>query len=155
MIKFEGQVSGQTLNYILNQHRRRSFISASIVAAVLSIVIVVVAVLYSMVFLIGLAFPAIFVAISIVAKPSKNMYSSISPQRVYIEGETLVTEYESFSFSRTIQQVEAVIDFGEGYYIKFYPSYKCPHFVCQKSLLVNGTLEDFEKLLVGKIVREI
>ena len=154
MIKFEGQISGQSLTYILNQHRRRNFISASIVAAVISVVIVVVAVLYGMVFLIGLAFPIIFVAISIVAKPSKNTYSLISPQRVYIEGDTLVTENENFSFSRTLDQVETVIDFGEGYYVKFAPAFKCPHFVCQKSLLVSGSVEEFEKLFVGKMVRE-
>lgn len=152
MIEFSGQISGQTLNFILNQHRNRGLIAASIVAVLAAIAIVVVAVIYDTIYFIGLAFPVIFVVISIFAKPGKSTYKTILPQKVYIDGETLVSELEESSFSRTLDQVETVIDFGEGYHIKFYSAYRCPNFICQKSLLTKGTIEEFEKLFEGKII---
>lgn len=153
MIEFSGKISGQTLNYTLNQERNRGLISASIVSVLLAIAVVVVAILYDTIFFIGLAFPVIFIVISIFAKPSKSTYNLILPQKVYIEGDTLVSENEKFSFSRSLDQVESVIDFGEGYHIKFYSAYRCPKFICQKSLLTKGTIEEFEKLFEGKIIR--
>ena len=129
MIEFSGQISGQTLNYILNQERKRGLIAACIVSVLAAIAIVVVAVIYDAVYLIGLAFPVIFVVISVIAKPGKSTYHLILPQRVYIEGDMLVSENAEFSFSRKLDQVETVIDFGEGYHIKFYSAYRCPKFV--------------------------
>ena len=149
MIEFSGQISGQTLNYILNQERKRGLIAACIVSVLAAIAIVVVAVIYDTVYLIGLAFPVIFVVISVIAKPGKSTYH----QRVYIEGDMLVSENAEFSFSRKLDQVETVIDFGEGYHIIFYSAYRCPKFICQKSLLTKGTIEEFEKLFSDKIIR--
>ena len=153
MIEFSGQISGQTLNYILNQERKRGLIAACIVSVLAAIAIVVVAVIYDTVYLIGLAFPVIFVVISVIAKPGKSTYHLILPQRVYIEGDMLVSENAEFSFSRKLDQVETVIDFGEGYHIIFYSAYRCPKFICQKSLLTKGTIEEFEKLFSDKIIR--
>ena len=155
MIEFSGQISGQTLKFILNQHRNRGLISASIVAVLATIVIIVVAIMYDTVFFIGLALPIIFLVISIFAKPGKSTYRLILPQKINIEGETLVSEFESGSYSRTLDQVKTVVDFGEGYYIKFYSAYRCPDFVCQKSLLVKGTIEEFETLFEDKLVSKI
>ena len=153
MIEFSGEISGQTLNYILKQERNRGLVAACIVSVLTAITIVVVAVTYDTVYFIGLAFPVIFVVISIFAKPGKSTYHSILPQRVYIEEDILVSENEKFSFSRKLDQVENVIDFGEGYYITFYSAYRCPKFVCQKSLLTKGTIEEFENLFSDKITR--
>lgn len=153
MIEFSGEISGQTLNYILKQERNRGLVAACIVSVLAAISIVVVAVIYDTVYFIGLAFPVIFVVISIFAKPGKSTYHLILPQRVYIEEDILVSENEKFSFSRKLDQVENVIDFGEGYYIKFYSAYRCPKFVCQKSLLTKGTIEEFENLFSDKITR--
>lgn len=153
MIEFSGEISGQTLNYILKQERNRGLVAACIVSVLAAIAIVVVAVIYDTVYFIGLAFPVIFVVISIFAKPGKSTYHLILPQRVYIEEDILVSENEKFSFSRKLDQVETVIDFGEGYYIKFYSAYRCPKFVCQKSLLTKGTIEEFENLFSDKITR--
>ena len=153
MIEFSGQISGQTLNYILNQERNRGLIAASIVSVLVTIAIVVVAVIYDTIYFIGLAFPVIFVIISILAKPGKSTYRLILPQRVYIEGDVIVSENEEFNFSRKLDQVETVIDFGEGYHIKFYSAYRCPKFICQKSLLTKGSIEEFEKLFLDKITR--
>ena len=154
MIEFSGQISGQSLKYILNKHRNRSLITASIVSVLLAVVIIVFAVIFDTVYFIALAFPIVFVVISFFAKPSKSTYNAILPQKVFIEGESIVSENEKISVSRTLEQVEKVVDFGEGYDIQFYSGYKCNISICQKSLLTKGTIEKFEKLFEGKIIRK-
>ena len=53
-----------------------------------------------------------------------------------------------------IDSVKRVVDYGEWYDFVFYYSDRDLYFVCQKSLLTKGTLEEFEALFEGKIVRK-
>ena len=48
----------------------------------------------------------------------------------------------------------SIIDYGEWYYVKFNLGDRDPYFVCQKDLLKNGTIEEFEALFEGKIERK-
>lgn len=52
-------------------------------------------------------------------------------------------------------QVKKVIDYGRYYYLFLYKFDPSKGIVCQKSLLINGTIEEFEELFEGKIVRRI
>ena len=46
-------------------------------------------------------------------------------------------------------------DYGECYYFKFNFGERDRFFVCQKSLLTEGTIEEFEELFEDVIVRKI
>ena len=61
---------------------------------------------------------------------------------------------KSFHWVKTTDNVEQVLDYGAWYEIKFVPSEKNFRFVCQKDLLVKGTIEDFEKMFEGKLIRK-
>ena len=53
-----------------------------------------------------------------------------------------------------ISSAYELVDRGDFYFIKVGNSlYTDPRFVCQKDLLVNGTIEQFENLFEGKITR--
>lgn len=58
------------------------------------------------------------------------------------------------SGSKFISRVKRVIDAGEWYYIIFKFGDIGNSWICQKNLLTQGTIEDFEKLFEGKIVRK-
>ena len=45
-------------------------------------------------------------------------------------------------------------DFGEYYVLIFRDSGNFSQIICQKDLLTNGTIEQFEELFDGKIVRK-
>lgn len=54
-----------------------------------------------------------------------------------------------------ISKVKKVVDYGKFYYLYLYrldPSYGI---VCQKDLLIDGRIEEFEKLFEGKIKRKL
>ena len=60
---------------------------------------------------------------------------------------------EKFDWERDVSEVKEVIDYGKWYYIKFTYFARNPRFVCEKALLCQGTLEEFEKIFKGKINR--
>lgn len=84
---------------------------------------------------------------------SEKYYGRIIPARIVIDGDSMVSEGESFCVSRSVSQVKKVVDAGAWYHIYFAGRNKSLRFVCQKDLLVQGTLEEFEKLFEHKIVK--
>ena len=84
--------------------------------------------------------------------PSKKDYATYLPNSVIIEGNSIAISCENLYQSREVEQVKKVIDFGEWYQIVFAFPHKSLYFICQKDLLVKGTLEDFEGKFKGLIV---
>ena len=72
-------------------------------------------------------------------------------KRVFTDGEYIVAVCNACSDSRLISAATKVFDYGSFYYISFPMGQKSDKFVCQKNLLTQGTLEEFEVLFEGKI----
>lgn len=53
-----------------------------------------------------------------------------------------------------ISKVKKVYDYGRYYYISFYRWDLSKGIVCQRNLISNGTIEDFEKIFKDKIIRK-
>ena len=64
-------------------------------------------------------------------------------------------EKEDNYAGKEVIDVKKVIDKGNFYIILFYFPHKDVNFICQKDLIVEGTIEEFEELFEGKIVRKI
>lgn len=56
--------------------------------------------------------------------------------------------------SYKISKIKKVIDYGKFYYLFLYRLDPSKGIVCQKDLLINGTIEEFEKIFEGKILRK-
>lgn len=54
-----------------------------------------------------------------------------------------------------LSKVKKVIDYGKYYYLYLYRFDPSNGIVCQKDLLTEGTVEQFEKLFEGKIKRKV
>ena len=61
---------------------------------------------------------------------------------------------KEFNCHRKISQVKSVIDYGGEYYIKFNFTRNVPVCICQKDLITQGTIEEFEELFKDKIIRK-
>ncbi len=82
---------------------------------------------------------------------TKKEKAKITPQRVYIDGDMIVSKSNATVDTRYMSDVKEVRDYGEFYYFVFKVySYR---FVCQKDLLTQGSIEEFENLFAGKIKR--
>ncbi len=57
--------------------------------------------------------------------------------------------------NRETEQVTDVQDFGEYYIIYFSEIFRTKCFICQKEALIQGSIEEFEKLFEDKLVRQV
>lgn len=77
------------------------------------------------------------------------------PTSIVVESGTMVVTTPAHTIVKSVTDVKKVLDYGYLYQILFVASEKAQLFVCQKNLITEGTIDDFEKLFEGKIVRKL
>ena len=156
MIEFNGEITGNCKKYMLKRSSRLGVIAALIVAVLFEIpAIILLSIMLDWIFIITLPVLCLFVFLA-GATPDPKTHSSILPTKVSITTTNeIISESESFHYTRSIEDVKEVVDFGEWYHIFFYPECKNGHFVCQKDLLTKGSIEEFEKIFEGKVIRNL
>ena len=163
MIVFEGKVSKRCFHYIRRKANKWK-LSHTLLSMIIEIVIVVWGwnMISKMMGLSGKSI-TIFFSIAVVAWSiylhfasfDKNAQAKAIPLKITISDDNIImSEGKEFQEARSIQDVVAVFDMGEWYHISFGKKLGLGRFVCQKDLLVQGTIEDFEKLFEGKIIRK-
>ena len=144
--KFAGELSAESKKYLLKQQMIRTIIYGVVFSILISIPIVVLAIYYNALVLLFLALPFVFIVISIVSP----LYSKDFPKEIEVVDEVIYITTKYGTRSRPINNVKKVIDTGESYFIVFYFP-KIATCLCQKNLLVKGTLIGFEQMFCGKI----
>ena len=89
--------------------------------------------------------------INITRKPPQGVSTDIL---IRIEDSFITRSGHGGVQKKALSKVKKVIDAGDWYYVVFKFGDISSAFVCQKDLLTQGTLEDFEKLFEDKIVRK-
>lgn len=90
-----------------------------------------------------------------IAIREKEMIKNL-PVRVTIDEDTIRRYGENdFYASEDLTDLKKVLDMGNWYQFKFYFPHKDIAFICQKDLIVEGTIEEFEELFKDYIVRRI
>ena len=100
-----------------------------------------------------MALPLAFIVASAIWPTKKEEYKLFSKSITITEDGEMVAVTHFEEILRAVSQVEEVVDVGCGYIIKFYYEHRTDFFLCQKDLLVKGTIEQFENLFEGKITR--
>ncbi len=147
MIIFEGRLSGQALNSC----NKKSAKEITIVLSIISVFVLFVWcsifgftlwILYPFAILVAMFVACLLVCNKVNAKPFKII---VDPDERTIVYEAKSEKEHFFMFD----DIKSVYDYGE-----YYHFWQGDMFLCQKSLLVQGTLEEFEKLFDGKIIRK-
>ncbi len=96
-----------------------------------------------------------FLVVLIVAylPKSKKENRSMTPKKIHIEDGYIICIADKYNESRSISDVKKVRDFGEFYELVFPFGKISEKFICQKDLLVKGSLEEFEALFPDKLER--
>ena len=154
MIEFNGYLTGKSERFFFKKNI--SYLQIAIIFAftmVLPFIILLVKTFQALSIL--YAYLAVFVCLMIAVRifiPKSG--KSVIPKRIYIMDNKMVCIADDFTEKRSVELVKKVYDYGEFYFISFYFGKISCYFICQKSLLTQGTIEDFEKLFDGKIVRK-
>lgn len=152
MIEFKGELSENCKKFIINNEAKLSRLSASIVSIPFAIAAVWISVAIDLFYLIIIP-GLLFIILVAGVKPKENIYGLIMTKRVAVIENSIECEGEEFYVSRAVDQVKQVVDYGEWYKIDFYFPYKCQRFICQKDLIAQGTIEEFERIFFEKIIR--
>jgi len=113
---------------------------------------ITIALLWNLIALLYLIIPV--VAIISFIFPFRRFAIKRVPLVVSIEDEFIECENEQEYANNRLDDVKNVVDLGDWYIVRFYFPINLRWFICQKDLIVEGTIEDFEKLFEGKIVRK-
>lgn len=154
MVEFNGYLSGEAKRYF---EKRAVVFGQKIVFSSLLVFFPLIFILslksnnWSIVGMYSLSFPLMYL-ITLIPK-SKKERKKIIPKRIYTEENCIICVADSYSESKLIEDVKVVFDCGEYYDIRFYFGNMSEKYICQKSLLTNGTIEEFERLFEGKIKR--
>lgn len=154
MIEFRGKLSQKSMNFMIKRERKNGMISGGIASAILLIPVIICSIKIDPIC-------SLFILVLILltflsgAPLKKNELSIIAPNNVYIVGDEIVSKSERFSCSNLVESVTKVEDYGEFYFLKFDYSHRCGRFICQKDLITQGTIEEFEEIFKDKIVREV
>lgn len=154
MIEFNGELTDNTLKYLRKSMIRNMqghyifflvfglpmlFFSLHFVMPLKYILFIVLPIL---------AVAAVFVP-HLIIKASKDRFV---PKRISINDGLILFISDSFTDNKKIEQVKKVKDYGEyyvltfaGFFTTFLP------YICQKDLITQGTLAEFEALFEGKI----
>ena len=152
MIVFEGQISGKCKEGVLQRNARISFIGGLITSILFAIPTVVLALKIDLIvllfFLVLIPFP--FLA---AIPPKEKYYPMIFPSKITIDTQTgkMTTQSNQFYAESSITEVVKVLDKGTWYHI--YVEHKEGRFICQKNLLTNGSLVEFEEIFKDKIIK--
>lgn len=151
MVVFKGEISQKCKRYVTNK----------IVPLYIPIISVFPFWLWSIIMIFEHGWPFAIATASLTIFPlvfyipvKKSEEPKIYPTTVSIsDNGIIISESSMFWCEKTVEVVKAVIDCGDWYFLEFYMFNKSPHFVCQKDLISEGTIEEFEKIFDGKIIR--
>lgn len=153
MIEFNGELSSNCKEYILKREVKLGFIATTLVALLFLIPAIIATILWDWIFII-MVLIFILIILSSLKRPSEKHYGKIFPKRVTILENKIESQGDNFLYVYDISNVKKVVDFGEWYHVIFNFNFKNPRFICQKDLIRKGTLEEFEKLFEGKIIKK-
>lgn len=161
MIEFKGEQTGKCREFLFKKYGK-IYRTIFLVTAVLFVIVGLwLSTLEGGFFdtLSKVAFIGVVLMVVIAFLPFGKMEpKKVLAQRIYIdtEEETIIREHDSSDVKEVfhmLNTVEKVLDYGEWYYFDFAYGDKDNCFACQKDLLTQGTLEEFEALFQGKIER--
>lgn len=154
MIEFNGYLTGKSQKFFCKQIVK---LQQKIILFTLIPIFIILMIVFYLVFDVIALYPEVIISEIILSAlalllpniQTKKEKEKITPQKVYIENDMIVSKSNAAVDTRFMKDVKEVRDYGEFYYFVFKAySYR---FVCQKDLLTQGTIEEFESLFAGKI----
>ena len=154
MVEFNGYITGEAERYFWNNSRkvvRNAFLAAILVF--FPLVLIVSSMTGYWLLTVGYCAAALSIPLLLLIPKSKKSKQPLTPKKIFTDNEYIVCQGDGFEDYRLVEDVTKVIDYGDFYCLCFPFGKKSDSFVCQKSLLIKGTIEDFETLFEGKIER--
>ena len=159
MIVFSGDLSNNCKEFLLKDNAFCGFIISLISSLIGVAIVAAVALIFELwivfIFLLPLLLMILLATLSPYLQREKTL-KIITPSKIVFDGQTgymrVFLKESEVIIKIPLSKVKSVIDEKEWYFIKFF--FKLSGFICQKSLITEGTIQEFEKLFEDKIIRK-
>ena len=155
MIKFQGELSLKSKAFLFKKSIISNFIILTLPACFLLALAFLLANTIKNIIYICVALILFLFLLAFVYENSKEAKKEREVQTVcIIDNEIEMYKNGTIDYQRKqLDDVKEVLDMGEFYWISFYLP-KSIYFICQKNLISEGSIEEFEKLFRDKIVKK-
>lgn len=160
MIEFKGELSEKCKNVFFKRHNKTLFLVCNLTWIIIDIPIVLIGSSMSEYSYIWYIIAALFCISALLfcvpaLNPQKKAFTDNLPQRITIKDGQIIKDGtgEDCYATGKLENVKKVVDEGDWYLIVFYFPYKISDCICQKDLITQGSIEEFEKMFDGLIVR--
>lgn len=153
MIEFKGNLTGTSQEYALKKNAglTQRFLALGGLCLIPSSYVISVTVLHNFwIFIL----PVLFLVAAVITGITYKKHTQQLPTCICIDGGTIEVGFKFNVVTLDISKVKAVYDRGDFYEIIPKNVFNFSVFICQKDLLTEGTLEEFETLFDGKIVKK-
>ncbi len=154
MLKFYGQISESNKKFIIKREKLIFFLASLTPVIIGTILTIIAAIKINYIWFLFLIPILFFISIPLYPLGKKTLDLMI-PTKIIINKQMIISEGNNYKCVRNSIDIKKIIDYGNYYQIYFKWPKKSYRFLCQKDLIVEGTLEDFENLFKEKIVRKI
>ena len=160
-IEFCGELSSESKKFLYHIEHKLGILVWSLVAISISVVLISIgfainAVIYLIPFVVLIIIFLIIIVLFPKIEVSPKELEKYYPKYILIDNKEIKFEgqIEKSYCCKELADIKKIIDFGNFYYIKFYFPFN--HYcICQKNLITQGTIEEFEQLFKDEIVRKI
>ena len=158
MIIFSGNIQSECQNYIRKGEkslvRTCCIVVSMVILAFTGIMFFAIGSVYPLAWLfliVGVIFIVLFNCFACFKLQNKRNQDDIF-YTVEIANDVLTAYFDQGSMTREFQDIKSVVDKGTFYIINFY----FPHaqMLCEKDLIVQGTLEEFEELFEDYLIKQ-
>lgn len=153
MLKFFGNISEKNKNFIIKKEKL-IFFYASIIPVIIGIALTIfVSIKIDLIWLVFLIPLLFFLSIPLFPLGEKTL-DMIIPKKIIITNNMIINEGNNFKSTRNVSDIKKIIDYGDYFQIYFKWPKKTYKFLCQKNLIVEGTINDFEEKFKNKIIKK-
>lgn len=152
MIEFNGTLSSKCVHFYIKKDILKSLIIFSLPTLPFIISMIVLSILRAELFWGVFAGLILVIAVSMAIIEGTIFLKKKLPTQITIADGRIDKVSILEPKNNPISEIETVVDYGEWYQIHFNIGFRNNYVICQKNLIVKGTLEEFEKLLGDKIV---
>ena len=152
MVEFLGDLSGDYKRYTAKQQAKYNFLVSCIVSTIITVIIIIFSIKVHWIFVVFMV-PIIFLIICSSIIPKGKILDYVLPTQIIIINNLITCKGKKFCTTKELNCVKKVIEKENFYQIIFRFPYKDLRFICQKDLLVNGSIDDFKDIFKDKIVK--
>lgn len=154
MIEFRGEFSDACKKHMVRQDSKIGFFVGLVTIVLFMIPTIIATILWDKIVAIAIPF-LILIPILLGCPLTNSTKKAIGSQNVLIGNGIIESHNEKTGYYNKIEDVKKVVDYGEFYQIYLNFPHRLLGVICQKDLIVQGTIEEFEELFADKIVRKI